>query len=159
MRVGEATDRLCIILRSICEYDFFFNTLHRHTWYSSARQHFRICKLRNCCCGSNFARNIRKKAIITHWNCYRKHPASGRFLCHIFSGWKMAHLLYSSGPLVRNSNLGVVLVPYRASQFKYNFLWSVSYWSEWKKSQFLVVSNFLPRWCLTCPLACQVTPC
>ena len=67
----------------------------------------------------------------------------------------------SSGPLVRNSNLGllIVLIPYRASQFQYNFLWSVSYWSGWKKSQFLVVSNFLPRWCLICPLACQVTPC
>ena len=41
-----------------------------------------------------------------------------------------AHL---SGPLVRNSNLGLVLIPYRASQFQYNFLWSVSYWSGWQK--------------------------
>ena len=31
-------------------------------------------------------------------------------------------LPYSSGPLVRNSSLGLVLIPYRASQFQYNFL-------------------------------------
>ena len=45
---------------------------------------------------------------------------------------------YSSGPLVRNSNLGLVLVliPYRASQFQYNFSSSVSYWSGWKKASF-----------------------
>ena len=31
-------------------------------------------------------------------------------------------IVYSSGPLVRNSNLGLVLIPYRASQFQYTFL-------------------------------------
>ena len=84
-------------------------------------------------------------------------PSKIRGNCPKQNGNPIFHHIYSS-PLVRNSNLGLVLIPYRASQFQYNFLWSVSYWSGWKKSQFLV-SNFLPRWCLTCPLACQVTPC
>ena len=57
-------------------------------------------------------------------------------LCNAF------FLLNSSGPLVRNSNLGLVLIPYRASQFQYNLLWSVSYWSGWKKSQFVVCVEF-----------------
>ena len=75
------------------------------------------------------------------------------------TSFNWAHTLgkYSSGPLVRNSNLGLVLIPYRASQFQYNFL-SVSSWWRRKKRQFLV-TNFQPRWCLTCPLACQVTTC
>ena len=32
----------------------------------------------------------------------------------------------SSSPLIRNSNLGLVLIPYHTSQFQYNFVWSTS---------------------------------
>ena len=76
---------------------------------------------------------------------HRKNTAYGiRRVC--MEKRALLRILYSSGPPVRNSNLGLVLIPFRASQSQYNFLWSVSYWSGWKKSQFLVVSNFLPRW-------------
>ena len=47
------------------------------------------------------------------WYCY---------LLLISSVWHKYMSYCSSGPLVRNSNLGLALIPYRASQFQYNFL-------------------------------------
>ena len=48
---------------------------------------------------------------------------------------------YSRGPLIRTSNLGPVLKPYRAFQFQYNFLQVSFLLVQVKKSQF-PVSNF-----------------
>ena len=61
----------------------------------------------------------------------------GRWLPWVFPWFYIIYRysVYRSGPLERNSNLGllIVLIPYRASQFQSNLLWSVSYCLGWKK--------------------------
>ena len=70
--------------------------------------------------------------------------------------------LCSSGPLARNSNLGLLIVlnPCRASQFQYNFLRSVSYWSGRKKKPVICCVEFPTSLMFDMPfgLSCYTMP-
>ena len=68
-----------------------------------------------------FLDNLLRLSVELCWRFYVEHQRKS-VRTFFFEDIFCVMFLYSSGPLVRNSNLGLVLIPYRASQFQYNFL-------------------------------------